>query len=162
MKKRVTIILLLAILASLCSVQAYAMGQKTLEVTLTGYSLLYQMCMEALGQETSIKREWIDENTAMLQLTDTCICHLTTESQSDFANITEVLHTAAPESSSDMLSARCSMVSTILAFDPDLDADTVTNMVMNILPEKGEYTSDYCQYKYVQSYNIYMLYISPK
>lgn len=137
-------------------------SKKTLEVTITGYTVLYQMYMSSMEQKTSLKREWIDDEQAMIQLTDTSLCMVSTESQSDFSNITEVLHTAAPESRSDLLSARCSMVSTILVFDPDLDVKTITEMVMNILPEKGEYTTKDCRYKYVESYNVIMLYIFPK
>lgn len=137
-----------------------ALSEKSLEVTITGYSVLYQMCMEALGQKTNIRREWMSANQAMIYLTDTSFCTVTTESQNDFSNIIEALHTSTIESDSDMLSIRCSMVSTIMAFDPQLDTNTITDMVMNILPGKGEYTSNDCKYKYVKSYNVIMLYIS--
>lgn len=161
MKKHIVVTLALAIVFNMLFPIA-AVAQKSLEVTITGYTLLYQAYMEALGQKTSLRREWITDDQAMIYLTDTCFCMVTAESKSDFSNITEVLHTAAPESDSDMLAVRCSMVATILAFDPDLDVDTITQLVMKTLPEKGEYASDYCTYKYTQSYNVIMLTIYPK
>lgn len=135
---------------------------KTLEVTLTGYSILYRAYMESLRQSPSIRREWIENNQAMVYLTDTCFCLIETEAQNDFSNIIEVLHTSAPENDDDLFVSRCSMVSTIMVFDPDLGTDFIVDLVMNILPEKGDYVSRYCTYKYVTTANIIMLYISPR
>jgi hypothetical protein len=161
MKKIISTLIAISIFCAI-SIQMVAVGEKSLEVTLTGYSLLYQAFMQALGQKTDIRRDWISENQVQVQLTDKCFCVLTTDGKSDFANVTEVLHTAAPESDKDMLSVRCSMVSTIAAFDPDLELDTITDMVMNILPNSGEYYTDYCKYRYTKAANVIMLYISPK
>lgn len=161
MKKNAAILIAVSLFFSI-SIQMFAVGEKSLQVTLTGYSLLYQTFMEALGQKTDIRRDWISEDQAQIQLTDKCFCVLTTDGKSDFANVTEAIHTAAPESDKDMLSVRCSMVSTIAAFDPDLELETITDMVMNILPKSGEYYTDYCKYRYTKAANVIMLYISPK
>jgi hypothetical protein len=161
MKKIISVLITISLFCAI-SIQSVALGEKSLEVTLTGYTLLYQTFMQALGQKTDVRRDWISEDQAQLQLTDKCFCVLTTESKSDFANVIEVLHTAAPESDKDMLSVRCSMVSTIATFDPDLEIDTITDMVMNILPKSGEYYTDYCKYRYTKAANVIMLYISPK
>ena len=161
MKKIAAILIAVSLFFSI-SIQMVAVGEKSLEVTLTGYTLLYQTFMQALGQKTDVRRDWIGEDQAQLQLTDKCLCVMSMDGKSDFANVIEVLHTAAPESDKDMLSVRCSMVATIATFDPDLELDTITDMVMNILPKSGEYYTDYCKYKYTKAANVIMLYISPK
>lgn len=161
MKKIISTLIAISLFCAL-SIQTVAVGEKSLEVTLTGYSLLYQTFMQALGQKTDIRRDWISENQVQVQLTDKCFCVLTMDGKSDFANVIEALHTAVPESDKDMLSVRCSMVSTIAVFDPDLELDTITDMVMNILPNSGEYYTDYCKYRYTKAANAIMLYISPK
>ena len=124
--------------------------------------MLYKMCMEMLDQKVSVTREWIDSGTAQIQLTDQSYVMVETQSKSDYSDITEVLFYAISENDNNMAMARYSMFSTIYAFDYELGVDKVLDLVMNILPDKGEYTSSFCHYKFVMVYNVMMLTISPK
>ena len=54
------------------------------------------------------------------------------------------------------------MVSTVLSFDPDLGAEFAVDLIMNILPQKGEYISPYCKYEYKATSNVIMLAITPR
>lgn len=161
MKKIILALITISIFFAI-SIQSFAVGEKSLEVTLAGFPLLYQTCMDVLEHPTNIRREWISDNQAMVYLTDICMCIFTTEEgKGDFSNIIEVLHTSAPQSHKELIDARCSMVATIMTFDPSFTYDNVADFVVNVLPKKGEYVSTYCRYKYVEAYNTQMLYISP-
>lgn len=162
MKKAICLTILL-IMAFVSTVPyAIADEKKSFEVTVTGFSILYNMCMEALYQPPNVSREWIDDNNAMIHLTETSFCTVTTMKKSDYSDITEVLFTAVPQKESDMLSVRCSMVSAIYALDSDLGLEFIADLVTEILPEKGEYISPYCKYSYEQMENVYMILIVPR
>ncbi len=160
--KRTIAWLLVVIL--LLSVPAYAVTKKakSLEVTVFGFTFLYELCMEMFEQETSVSRDWVDDDTAMIQLNKQSYVMVDTESKSDYGNIVGALFVAAPENAKDKLAARYSMLSTIYSFDSELGLEKIVDLVLNVLPQNGEYISSYCQYKYVETYNVMMLTISPK
>ena len=160
--KRFCVLMVSILLIITATSSAAADEPKTFEITVTGFSLIYNMCMEALNQSPDVSREWIDDSHARINLTDTSFCMLSTKSKSDFSDITEVLFTAVPQKESDIPSVRCSMVSTIYALDSELGFDFIADLVLYILPEKGEYISPYCKYTYEQTANIYMLLIVPR
>ena len=162
MKRIISCLMIAVCLSLLAPTIAIGESSNTLGCTVTSFSMFYRMLMESLGQETSVKREWISDNQVTIQLTDNSFCLATTDSDSDFANICEALFTAAPESEDALLSAMYSMVVTINLFDPELEVDDSINLVFDILPENEVYYTNNCKYRYVNQDNVYMLYISPK
>lgn len=179
MKKTLSLLLaILTIACCLCPSQAYAYtnlygdteaheeGLKptasSLEVTLFGFTLLYQTYMEMLGETTNIRREWTTDSQVTVYLTDTTFCMFEMDSKSDYGNIKEVLFTGAPQSSADLMSVNYSMVSVIYVFDPDLSVSLIASLVTDYLPKNGSYISDYCSYKYREAANIRMLTITPR
>lgn len=161
MKKAFSILIVLIILLS--TFPALAAGQKTLEVNLNGFGITYQLLMERLHQNPTVKRAWDSkQNTAQVTLTDISFLQIWAQSNKDSSMITEALHVATPVTNEQNVTATCSMVATIFSFDPDLGLEFIVDLVTSILPDKGEYISANCKYEYKASSNVIMLGIEPR